>query len=268
MTVEDLKAWGAIFGALAVVILVVVHWTRPKIGKAQALEREGKYAAAYDGYAELVVRRSTRFKGAAMKADVTSDEFQKWARLLVSGYISYRAERPKETECEIACGKLKELETQLRSLEHTFQLDSSDKLTRDLFITAWHEAFFGSQRTLPASARIEAEAAFEQRLSILGFKGDRSSHVDGVIYNRALDVGVPFAISRDDYHAGGFMLSAGEWAIVGRIVLSLSDPRSKLYYEARRIYGRHAATFVSVPNEPHVLVYRLTIDETHYSLYG
>src|SRR5207248_3313555 len=105
----------------------------------------------------------------------------------------------KATDCTAAYHKLRELERQLRSLEYKFELEAGVEIPRDEWINMWHESFFTTQKILPESARRSAEEAFNNRLSVVQLDGDRSSHVEGVIYNVTIDAGVPFAVTRDTY---------------------------------------------------------------------
>jgi hypothetical protein len=98
----------------------------------------------------------------------------------------------------------------------------------------------------------------------VALKGDLSSHVDGVVYSPALDVAVPFQIQHDAYYGPTFMLKPGEWVIVSRIAPESSEPRDKLYREARQIVGRYAGTFITIPDHSHAIRYTLEVNDRRY----
>jgi hypothetical protein len=236
-------------------------YSKPKVKTAQSLEGQGKYAAAYEEYAKVIVGRSEKFKAPALQGATSGSEVQKWLNSVISSYISYRTSQPKETDCTIAYRKLRELESQLNILEHTFKQEVTRKLASSDFVDFWNKIIYSNQKTLPESGRKDAEAAFASHLSIVRLKGDFSSHIKGVLYNLHLDRAVPFEIHHGTLEGPGFLLAPGDWVILSRVVPELSEPRDKLYREARAVFGRYAATFFTVPEEPYAMLYHIELQQ-------
>ena len=259
------KTWFAVIITIVVSVALLYECASPKIKTAQGLEQHGNYAGAYQEYANLIIRRASQFKVPMLGENASSEDVGKWIGSLVSHYLSYRARKPKGSDCTAACQKLRELESHLTSFEHRFSEETSKELSHDKFMDIWHPAAFARQKTLPQSIRDEAEKAFNERLSIVNLKGDFDSYVEGILYNASLDVAVPFKIKSDAYKGPAFLLEPGEWMILSRVVPRLSNPNSKTYYEAHHIVGEYAATFITIPDTPHLISYALQIDESMYS---
>ena len=86
-------------------------------------------------------------------------------------------------------------------------------------------------------------------------RSSSGEYIQGVLYNLQLDRAVPFDFEPHTALSVFVLLGPGDRVIVSRVVPELSDPADKGWREYHGIFGRYAAMFLTVPEEPHGLVY-------------
>jgi hypothetical protein len=226
---------------------------------------DGRYSDAYQLYAKTVVAKAQVFRAPLIPEIKSADDFGHWLGDLITAYLAYLSEKPSDDSCDVAVAKLRELTPQakdtapkLKYVENRAVPESRATASIKDYLHYFQNRF-PEQVSLPPAAQSAATHAYQEGLSIVFFEGDDVSHFEGVIYSPVYHVAVPLSLDWQPTAGAGFMLKPGSWIVITKIDRSQSDPRSTVYLDARDIEGRYAASFIDVPNSPHILRYQLMV---------
>jgi hypothetical protein len=226
------------------------------VDDARKAEAEGRFSDAYQLYSTIVSTAAESFTLPQPKEFKSMKDLEEWIRDSVSAYTKYILTRARRDDLRESFDKLQSLEPHLKYLENKLLLERSEKITVEDYVAFFKAQFFPDQKEIPPKIRNDATDAHNKNLSIVEIEGDVSSYVAGSLYNVEHNIGGKYSISHELGAGITALLPPGKWVSVSRIVPEKSDQRGNYYREVRGIRGRYAATFFSVPDESHIMMFK------------
>jgi hypothetical protein len=230
-----------------------------RIGPARKAEAQRQFSHAYQLYAMIVFTAAKSFALPKPKKLQSGKDVQEWITDCVAAYTKYITEKPQHEDLRESAEKLKSIEPNLAYVENKLEPDRSERLTLDGYVNILKSLYFPDQKEVPQKTRIDAADLYGKRISIVIIEGDASSHVEGCFYNLEHNVSVRYSIDHDPGASAVVFLAPGSWVAVSRVVPELSNPKDKIYREARDIQGRYAASFVTARDESQLMMLKFIL---------
>jgi hypothetical protein len=235
--------------------------TGNEMKRADKAKENGHFSEAYELYATVADRGARRFSVPAPPRRFHSwDEFNAWEEKAISSLVEYEIDKPKDADLDQALEELKILEPKLAYLEGRFQAGTTNELTIEMLQEIWREEYFSNQKALPPDAIKKVHELLDHHISLIALEGDHSSFIDGVFYNQAKRLSVPFRIGYEltDDECGVF-LSGGDWVALMRVVPEKSNPKDAYYRKVRDVVGRFSTWRFSVSEHSQVISLRFRL---------